>query len=331
MSDLIQRQFGEILGQIKQARQKAYRQVNSTLIELYWNVGKSISEQVKKQAWGKGVVVELAAFITENEPESKGFGDKNLWRMKQFYETYGENEKLASLWRVLSWTHNRRIMTLKTEEEREFYLNLCIGNNYSVRELNRLVDTSTFERTMLSDKKLSKTVQELPQSIDGVFKDSYVLDFLQLPTPHSEKDLQTALVAYLKEFLLELGGGFSFVGQEYRLQVGNDDFSVDLLFFHRRLQCLVAIELKTTRFKPEHLGQLEFYLEALDRDVRLPHEKPSIGLLLCREKNDEVVEYALSRSMSLTVISEYETKLIPKELLRRKLNEFYALLEGDDD
>lgn len=173
-------------------------------------------------------------------------------------------------------------------------------------------------------------MKTLPQAVTGVFKDSYVFEFLDLPTPHQEKDLQQSLISSLKDFILELGVGFSFVGQEYRLQVGNDDFLIDLLFFHRQLQCLVAFELKTTKFKPEHIGQLEFYLEALDRDVKLPHENPSIGVLLCREKNDEVVEYALSRSLSPTVISEYETKLIPKEVLRNKLNEFYALLEGKE-
>lgn len=251
--------------------------------------------------------------------------------MKQFYETYRYNEKLASLGRVLSWTHNRRIMTLKTEDERAFYLNLCGRENYSVRELDRLIDSSAFERTILSDQKLSNAMKELPQSVEGIFKDSYVFDFLQLPTPHREKELQYALQTYLKEFILELGVGFSFVGEEYRLQVGCDDFFIDLLFFHRQLQCLVAIELKTTRFKPEHLGQLEFYLEALDRNVKLSHENPSIGLLLCREKNEEVVEYALSRSMSPAVVAEYETKLIPKELLRRKLNEFYDLIERPSD
>ena len=164
---------------------------------------------------------------------------------------------------------------------------------------------------------------------EGLFKDSYVLEFLDLPTPHQEKDLQHALLASLKDFILELGIGFAFVGQEYRLQVGTDDFYIDLLFYHRQLQCLVAFELKTEKFSPGHLGQLEFYLEALDSDVKLAYENPSIGVLLCREKNDEVVKYALNRSLSPTVISEYETKLIPKEVLRNKLNEFYALLEGD--
>jgi predicted nuclease of restriction endonuclease-like (RecB) superfamily len=163
-------------------------------------------------------------------------------------------------------------------------------------------------------------------NLTGVFRDSYVLDFLNLPPSHSEDDLQTALVRCLKDFILELGRDFSFLGQEYRLQVGNSDFFIDLLFYHRELQSLVAFELKIDKFKPEYLGQLEFYLEALDRDIKKPHENPSIGVLLCRDKDDEVVEYALSRVLSPTIVAEYETKLIPKETLRQKLNEFYELL-----
>ena len=158
-----------------------------------------------------------------------------------------------------------------------------------------------------------------------------MFEFLDLPIPHQEQDLQQALIASLKGFILELGVGFTFVGQEYRLQVGADDFFIDLLFFHRKLQCLVAFELKSQKFKPADLGQLEFYLEALDQDVKLAHENPSIGILLCREKNDEVVKYALNRSLSPTIIADYETKLIPKELLRNKLNEIYALLESRDE
>lgn len=330
MDNLQKNQFGEVLQQIQEARRKVVRQANSALVELYWHIGRYISNKVKNEQWGKGIVSELAEFIKINVPDIKGFGDKNLWRMKQFYEIYGENKKLATVWGVLSWSHHRRIMTLKTSEERTFYLNLCADNNYSVRDLERLINTGTFERALLADNKSSQAIKRLPQDTTGVFRDSYVLEFLNLPPAHKEKDLQKALVAYLKDFIQELGGGFSFVGQEFRLQVGSDDFFIDLLFFHRQLQCLVAFELKTTKFKPEHLGQLEFYLEALDRDVKLAHENPSIGILLCREKNDEVVEYALSRSLSPTIVSEYETKLLPKELLRRKLNEFYAIIEEQE-
>ena len=353
----ITEQFSEVLRAIKKAREKVYKQLNRSLIELYWEIGKYISEKVEKEKWGKSVVEELSKYIQKNEPNIKGFSARNIWRMKQFYETYKDfeklpapraelknyknmsapgaeledSEKLPPLLAEISWTHNRRIMSLKTPEEREFYLKLCAKYNYSVRELEKLINTGTYERTILANKKMPEALKQLPQSTDNIFKDTYVLDFLNLPTPYKEKDLQTALIKSLKDFILELGKGFSFVGEEYRLQVGNDDFYIDLLFFHRELQCLVAFELKTEKFKPEHIGQLEFYLEALDRDVKMPHENPSIGVLLCREKNNEVVEYALSRSLSPTLIADYETKLIPKDLLRKKLNEFYNLLENNDD
>ena len=327
MNNIDENNFNEILKRIQDARRKVIQTANTTLIELYWHIGEFICQKVAAEKWGKGVVKDLADFIATKEPGIKGFGDKNLWRMKQFYETYCNNEKLATLWGVLSWSHNRRIMSLKTEEEREFYLRLCVQNNCSVRELERIIDTSTFERAMLADNKSSEVLKDLPQNTAGVFRDTYILDFLNLPTPYKEKDLQKALVHYLKEFIQELGVGFSFVGEDYRLQVGTDDFYVDLLFFHRQLQSLVAFELKTTKFKPKDLGQLEFYLESLDRDVKLSHENPSIGVLLCREKNDEVVEYALSRSVSPSIVAEYQTKILPKKLLKQKLNDFYDLIE----
>ena len=331
--DLTNKQdFSFVLSAIKQAQQKVYKQINKALLELYWQVGKYVSGKVTSEQWGKAVIEDLSKYILENEPNIKGFSARNIWTMKQFYETYFYlGEKLPTLLAEIGWSHNRRIMSLKTAEEREFYLKLCAKNNYSVRELERLINTGTFERTMLANEKMPEIVKQLPQNVENIFKDSYIFDFLDLPVPHSEKDLQTALVSSLKDFILELGKGFSFIGQEYRVQVGNDDFYIDLLFFHRQLQCLVALELKTEKFKPKHLGQLEFYLEALDRDVKLPNENPSIGILLCREKNDEVVEYALSRVLSPALISDYETKLIPKELLRKKLNEFYQILESKKD
>lgn len=329
MPDLIEGDFKHILSLINKAKSNAYKQINTELNHLYYSVGCFLSEKVGNASWGKAIVEDLADYIKRSDPTIKGFSVSNLWRMKQFYETYMVNEKLATLWRELSWSHNKRIMSLKTEEEREFYLTICSKHNYSVRELNRLIDSSTYERTLLADHKASDVIKNLPQNTKGIFKDTYALDFLDLPIPHKEKDLSNTLISSLKEFILELGSGFSFIGQEYKVQVGTDDFYIDLLFFHRHLKCLVAFELKTTKFKPADLGQLEFYLEALDRDVKLPEENPSIGILLCREKNDEVVKYALSRSMSPAVIAEYETKLIPKEILQKKLNEFYDILESD--
>ena len=320
--------FNEILSTIQSSKQKAYALVNSTIIELYWNIGNYISTKTIKENWGKGVVKELASYIKLQDPTLKGFSDKNLWRMKQFYETYHKNEKLSALLRELTWTNNLLILSSsKSDEEREFYILTSIKSKYSSRELKRQIESGMFERTMLANEKLSQTVKELPQETSNVFRDTYSLDFLNLPTQHKEKDLQKALISSLKEFILELGIGFAFIGEEYRLEVGDDDFYIDLLFYHRDLKCLVAFELKVGKFKPSHLGQLEFYLEALDRDVKRDDENPSIGVLLCRKKNDEVVEYALSRSLSPTVVSEYETKLIPKKVLRDKMNELYEKFE----
>ena len=327
--DLSNINFSEIVNLIQSAKQKAYTQVNSTTIELYWNIGQYLSIKTIKENWGKSLVKELAIYIKKQEPNSQGFSDKNLWRMKQFYETYCENIKLSPLVRELTWTNNLIILSAsKSDEEREFYINLSTKERYSKRELERQVKSGIFERTILSNLKVSPAVTLLPQDTTNVFKDVYSLELLGLANTHSEQTLQNVILANLKDFILEIGKDFCFIAQEYRIQVGNKDFSIDLLFYHRELQCLVAFELKIDEFEPSYLGQLEFYLEALDRDVKKEYENPSIGVLLCRKKNDEVVEYALSRSLSPTVISEYETKLIPKELLRQKLNEFYERLEN---
>ena len=316
--------FQNLLLQIQQTRARVFAQANTALIELYWHIGETISQRVQSAGWGKGVVTELARFIAQNDPTIKGFSDKNLWRMKQFYETYQGDEKLSPLVRELPWTHNTIIFSrCKTAGEREYYLNLYRLENMTKRELERQIDAATFERTMLGNVKLSPAARELYPAIAQHFKNTYVLEFLGLPEAHSENDLQKALIQQMKQFVLELGRDFIFVGEEYRLQVGNQDFFVDLLFFHRGLSALVAFELKIGAFKPEHLGQLGFYLEALDRDVKKPHENPSIGVLLCRDKDDEVVEYALSRNLSPALIAEYQLQLPDKKLLKAKLHEIY--------
>jgi predicted nuclease of restriction endonuclease-like (RecB) superfamily len=292
---------------------------------------KSIcSDRISTTECGQKTIEQLAAFIQLQEPGIKGFEKRNLYRMRQFYETYPDSEIVSALLTQLSWTHHTLLMSrCKSEEERIFYLQLVIAERYSTRELDRQINSGIFERTQLADAKLPQT--NYPQTLAGVFRDSYVLDFLNLPPSHSENDLKTALVACLRDFILELGRDFTFLGQEYRLQVGNSDFAIDLLFFHRELQSLVAFELKVDKFQPEYIGQLEFYLEALDRNIKKTHENPSIGVLLCRDRDDEVVEYALSRSISPTVVAEHEIKLIPKEVLRKKLNEFYELLAAREE
>ena len=325
MNKLTTRQdFSEVLQHIQQSRQNVFAHINTALIELYWHIGKIISHKVQTQAWGKGVVSELARYIAQSDPSIKGFSDKNLWRMKQFYETYQADEKLAALARELPWTHNTIIFSrCKTIEEREFYLKLCIKERYTSRELDRQINAAQFERTLMGSQKLSAVLRELHPSIGNTFKDNYVLEFLGLPPVHSENRLQKALVQHMKQFILELGKDFIFMGEEYRLQVGNQDFLIDLLFYHRGLSALVAFELKIGKFMPEYLGQINFYLEALDRDVKKPHENPSIGVLLCRDKDDEVVEYALSRNLSPTLIAQYQLQLPDKKLIQAKLHELY--------
>jgi predicted nuclease of restriction endonuclease-like (RecB) superfamily len=316
--------FTDIIQLIKQSRTNAIKAVNAELINLYWNIGEHISKKIEQSEWGDSVVTELANFIQTQEPEIKGFSDKNIWRMKQFYENYKDFPKLSTLLREISWSHNLAIFSrCKTVEEREFYLKLAKQENYSFRELERQISASLFERTMIGNSKLSTALRESNHDLTNTFKDRYVFEFLNLPEPHSESDLQRGLVRQMKNFILELGKDFLFIGEEYKLQVGNSDFYIDLLFYHRGIQCLVAFELKADKFKPDHLGQLNFYLEALDRDVRKPNENPSIGVLLCKDKDSEVVEYALSRSLSPTMVSEYKTQLPDKKLLQQKLHELF--------
>ena len=234
--------------------------------------------------------------------------------------------------RELSWTHNLLILSRsRREEEREFYLRECIRERWGKRELQRQLNGALFERVVLSPAKLSPPLAELHPDAAAVFKDAYLVEFLDLPPKHSETDLQRALVEQLKQFLIELGRDFCYVGSQYPIQVGGRDFALDLLFFNRALNCLVAFELKVVEFEPEHLGKLQFYLEALDRDVKKPHEQPSIGVLLCATKNHEVVEYALSRSMSPALVSEYQTRLPDKKLLQAKLHEFYQLANQGEE
>ena len=327
-----QTDFQHITRLISEAKQRAYQAVNHELVTLYWHIGEYLYQQVTANAWGKSIIKELADFIAQNEPNIKGFSDKNLWRMKQFYETYKDEPKLSALPREITWTHNTMIFSqAKSPEEREFYLRMSIRERWSSRELARQIDSACFERAMLSNNKSTQIAHLLPQDIKDTFKDTYVLEMLQVPEKYDEKDLKHQICQNISQFLLEFGRDFAFMGEEYPLQVGNQDFAIDLLFYNRRLKCLVAIELKIEKFKPEHLGKLNFYLEALDRDIKTADENPSIGILLCRGKDDSVVEYALSRSLSPTLIADYEMKLPNKKLLQQKWNEILDNLALDED
>lgn len=349
-----QKQFSEIIQLIKNAQNNAVIAVNAELINLYWNVGKYINKQLSNATWGDKTVDELSSFIQKEHPEIKGFNRRGLYRMKQFYETYSsmsfvslpmtqiqnsenkdntivslpmtqfDNIKDTILTKI-SWTHHLALISrAKSDEEREFYLQLSIKERYTVKELERQIDTGIFERVMIGNANVPTEIIEKHPHIKNNLKDDYIFEFLGLPDSHSEGELQKGLIGQMKNFILELGKDFIFIGQEYRIQVGNSDFYIDLLFYHRGLQCLVAFELKAEKFKPEHLGQLNFYLEALDRDVKKENENPSIGILLCKSKDNEVVEYALSRYLSPTMVSEYKTQLPDKKILQQKLQELFS-------
>lgn len=324
--------FTEITQLITAARQRAVQEVNTALIELYWQVGQTISRKIEQAEWGDGVVAQLAAHLAKTQPGLRGFTSRNLFRMRQFFETYRDEKLVTAVLTQLPWTHHLIILSQsKRPEEREFYLRQAIREKWSSRELERQFKTALFERTVLHPVKLSPAVAQVHPDAISIFKDSYMVEFLGLPQAHAEADLHRGLLLRLKDFLIELGRDFCFVGSEYPLQVGGRDFALDLLFFHRGLNCLVAIELKIGRFEPEYLGKLGFYLEALDRGVKKQHEHPAIGVLLCASKDNEVVEYALSRSLSPALIAEYQTQLPDKALLQAKLHELYLQNAPDDN
>ncbi|MBS3174411.1 DUF1016 family protein, partial [Candidatus Woesearchaeota archaeon] len=310
MSD--EKDFLHIISIIQNAKDRAFYSVNKELIDLYWNIGEYISKKLESSEWGEGVVEKLAEYIKEKEPELKGFNTRNILRVRQFYQIYKNNTKVSSLRTQINWTNHRLILSkTKSMEEKEFYLRLSIKERYTSRELERQIDSGYFERTMISSIKLSKLGQkdksrtigetintkvstplsQLKPNLSDIFKDTYILDFLDLPKNYSEKDLKSSLIKNFKSFILELGKDFAFIGEEYKLQVGNNDYFIDLLFYHRNLQCLVVFELKIDDFKPEFLGKLNFYLEALDKDIKKTYENPSVGVILCKSKDDEVVEY----------------------------------------
>lgn len=331
-TDSIDAQFAEITQLISNARNNVLRLANTALIGLYWNVGRLISERIASAEWGDGVVKQLADYIAQTAPDLKGFSDKNLWRMKQFYETYANEPKLSPLVREISWTNNLVLLSrTKSPEEKLFYLTKCIDEHYSKRELERQIDSALYERSLSDAKILSPVVRELAPGAEAVFRDNYVFEFIAGKTIRNENSLRAALISQMKDFILEIGKDFIYIDQEYRLQVGQSDFRIDLLFYHRELQCLVAFELKMEKFKPEHLGQLNFYLEALDRDVKKPKENPSIGVLLCKDKDNDVVEYALSRSLSPTLVAEYRLCLPDKKLLQQKMKEIEDSQKSEED
>ena len=316
---------------ISQSKQNALKKVNEELINMYWKIGEHLNTESEKASFGDAYIDTVAEEIQNAFPGIKGFNRRGLYRMKKFYETYKDDEFVTTLLTQISWSNHLAIISkAKTMEERHFYLSLCVKENYSARELSRQIDSGYYERYMLSQEKLlPEPIKELKEN---PFLDSYIIEFLDLPSNFKEADLRKGLINNMRNFILEVGRDFTFIDDEVRVQVGKEDYKIDLLFFHRGLQCLVAFELKIGRFKPEYISKMDFYLEALDRQKKKKHENPSVGVILCASKDDEVVEYAMSRTLSPMMVAEYQLQLPDKSVLQKKLQELInmPLIEGED-
>lgn len=322
--------ISEILSVITTHRENAYRKINEELVTMYWEIGKYLSEKVASEKWGAKAIERIAEEINKKYPTLRGLDRSGLYRTIQFYETYRDNIIVSPLVRQISWTNNIIIFSHKSSlEEKEFYIRMCIKNNYSKRELSRQISSHYYERYLLSNGNAQMSVEKVVGEEDYPntrILDTYTLEFLDLPNNYSEKDLKKAIMSNLKDFILEIGKDFTFVGEEYRIQVGDQDFYIDLVFYNRKYSCLVAFELKVEQFKPEYISKMSFYLTALDRFVKKENENPSVGIILCASKNNPVVECTMAGNISPIAVSDYTTKLIDKKLLEKKVIELKKLL-----
>lgn len=307
----------EIKEKIYQSQYKALKAVNTELITLYWELGKSIIEKQKQYGWGKSVVESLAKDLQKEFPGSKGYSSRNLWYMRNFFSHYYENIKLQPMVAEIGWSHNIIILEkCKDDLEREFYIKMVKKYGWTKNVLIHQVEGKSYERFLLNQTNFDKSLEEKykHQAKLGV-KDSYSFDFLEMAEDYKERDLELSLVKNIRRFLMEMGGDYSFIGNQYRLELDGSEFFIDLLLYHRRLKSLIAIELKTTEFKPEYAGKMQFYLSVLDDKVKIEGENPSIGIIICKSKNRTVVEYALNTATKPMGIADYSlSEKLPEEL-----------------
>ncbi|MBR6714939.1 MAG: DUF1016 family protein [Prevotella sp.] len=312
---------------IEQARGQVAATANFALSMMYWHIGKRINMDVLKNQraeYGKQIVASVARQLRE-EYGSKGFDEKNIHRMMQFAQEFPDEQIVASVMRQLSWTHILQVLPLKDGLQREFYLTLATSEKWSVRQLRKEIDGMLYERTAIASKPDDLIKKELTQlrnekilNPDIVFKSPYFLEFTGLKGMYSEKDLEDSLVAHLEQFIIELGNGFCFVTRQKRMIIDGEDFYLDLLFFHRRLRRLIAIELKLGRFKAQYKGQMELYLRWLEKNEMEPGEESPLGLLLCTEGNEEQIEL-LQLDKSGIKVAQYMTELPSRDVLKRQI------------
>ncbi|MGF1677348.1 MAG: YhcG family protein [Rivularia sp. (in: cyanobacteria)] len=307
----------EVKQRIRSAQYTALKAVNQELIALYWDIGKMIITRQQGTNWGKSVVEQLAKDLQNEFPGISGFSSANLWRMRLFYDKYAADEKLAPLVREIGWTHNLVILEkCKDDLEREFYIRMTRKFGWTKNVLIHQVENKTYEKTLLNQTNFEQTIsQDIRNQAKLAIKDEYTFDFLELADEHSEGQLEQAILTRVEPFLQEMGGMFAFIGSQYRLEIDDEEYLIDILLYHRILKCLIAVELKIGKFLPEYVGKMQFYLAALDDKVRQPDENPSIGIILCKTKNKTIVEYALRESNKPIGVASYQiVSTVPQEL-----------------
>ncbi len=307
----------EIKSKILSSQYEALKAVNKELINLYWDIGKNIVQKQEQFGWGKSVVQNLSDELQKEFVGMKGFSERNLWNMRNFYIEYQDNSKLQTLSAQIGWSHNVIIFQkAKDNLEREFYIKMVIKFGWTYRMLDNHIDNKSYEKFLLNQTNFDKTVeQKYKDQAKLAVKDVYNYDFLELGEEHSEHQLEIGLINKIREFLNEMGTDFAFLGNQYKLEVDDEEYFIDILLYHRRLKSLIAIELKIGKFKPEYAGKMNFYLSALNDTIKLPDENPSIGIIICKEKKRTTVEYALKESNQPIGIATYKlTESLPNDL-----------------
>ena len=306
----------DIKTQIKLSQQKAFNAVNQEMISLYFNIGKMIDTWQKELGWGAKVIDKLSLDILNEFPNMSGFSTRNLKLMVQFYKEYSNDEFVQPIVAQIPWTHNIiLIQKIKDKNIRFWYMEQTLQNGWSKDILSLMIKSEVHNRTGNLVSNFSQILPPLESDlVQQSFKDPYRFDFLTITEPFKERELENNLIKHMEKFLIELGSGFAFVGRQYKLEIGDDEFYIDLLFYHLKLRCFIVVELKKGKFKPEYSGQVNFYCSAIDGILAQKDDKPTIGLILCQEKNEIVAEYSLKNMTQPIGISEYQlTEVLPKE------------------
>ena len=309
----------EIKSRIRAAQYEALKAVNKELIALYWDIGKMITENQETHGWGKSVVEKISSDLQREFPGVPGYSRDNLWRMRKFYLRFKDDLKLAPVVQEIGWS--KIVVVLESCQdslEQEFYLRLTRRMGWSKNVLIHQIENGTYEKTLANQTSFEKTLPApAKHQAKLAVKDEYTFDFLELREEHAEIELERALLAKINRFLIEMGGAFAFMGNQFRLEIEGREYFIDILLYHRRLRCLVALELKVGEFMPEHVGKMQFYLAALDDLVKAKGENPSIGIILCKDKNKTIVEYALRETRKPIGVARYRiVDKVPAKLKR---------------